>query len=172
MKKFFLLITATLFFASLNTIMPLAEENQTERVKMIDNGSMVKVDYTLTVDGQEIDSSKGRDPLEFEVGKKQMIPGFESAVIGLKKGDKKSFTVSPEDGYGTVNQEAFQEVPKTQLPPDITPEPGMMLSAMSQDGKPFQVKIHEVKDDVLIVDFNHPLAGKELNFEVEVVDVN
>ena len=171
MKKFYLMITTTILFISLNTIMPLAEENQTERVKMIDNGSVVKVDYTLTVDGQEIDSSKDRGPLEFEVGKKQMIPGFEQAVIGLKKGDKKSFKVSPEEGYGSVNDEAFQEVPRSQLPQDVTPEAGMMLSAMSQDGRPFQVKITEVKEESVVVDFNHPLAGKELNFEVEVVDV-
>ncbi len=134
-------------------------------------GSTVKVDYTLTVDGKVVDSSKGHEPLEFKVGGHQVIPGFEKAVLGMKVGEKKSFTVSPEEGYGPVNPKAFQEIPKKQLPPDITPKAGMTLYAQGKDKRPVPVRIKEVKGDVVVIDFNHPLAGKTLNFNIEVVAI-
>jgi FKBP-type peptidyl-prolyl cis-trans isomerase 2 len=138
---------------------------------VVADGKTVKVTYTLTVDGKVMDSSAGRQPLEFKAGAHQMIPGFEKAVMGMKVGEKKSFKVKPEDGYGPVNPKAFQEVPKTQLPAGMTPKAGMTLSAQTKTGQRVPVKIKEVKKDSVVIDLNHPLAGKTLNFDVEVVEI-
>ena len=138
---------------------------------VVADGRTVKVNYTLTVDGKVVDSSKAGQPLEFKEGAHQLIPGFEKAVMGMKAGQKKSFTVKPEDGYGPVNPKAFKEIPKKELPAGITPEAGMTLLAQTQNGQSLPVKIAKVKKDSVVIDFNHPLAGKTLNFEVEVVDV-
>ncbi len=135
------------------------------------DGKTVKVNYTLKVDGKVVDSSEGRQPLEFKEGSHQMIPGFEKAVMGMKAGQKKSFTLKPEDGYGQVNPKAYREIPKKQLPPNVTPKAGMTLVAQGQDGRKMPVRIKEVKKDTVVIDFNHPLAGKTLNFDVEVVEV-
>jgi FKBP-type peptidyl-prolyl cis-trans isomerase 2 len=147
-----------------------AEKDKKEEI-VISEGKAVKVNYTLTVDGKEADSSKGRGPLEFKPGSHQVIPGFEKAVMGMKVGEKKSFKVAPEDGYGPEDPAAKQNVPKNQLPPDITPKAGMMLMAQAKDGRSIPVKIVEVKDDVVVIDLNHPLAGKTLNFDVEVLEI-
>jgi FKBP-type peptidyl-prolyl cis-trans isomerase 2 len=148
-----------------------AEKAKKGAAAVIADGKSVKVNYTLTVDGKVVDSSKGRQPLEFKAGTHQMIPGFEKEVIGMKVGEKKSFKVKPEDGYGPVNPKAYREVPKKQLPAGVTPKAGMTLFAQGQNGQQIPVKIKEVKKDVVVIDFNHPLAGKTLNFDVEVVEV-
>ena len=139
---------------------------------MISEGKSVKVNYTLTVDGTVVDSSKGREPLEFKAGSHQMIPGFEKAVMGMKVGEKKSFKVSPADGYGMEDPRAIQEIPKNQLPAGITPKAGMTLYAQSKTGQRIPVRVVDVKKDVVVMNFNHPLAGKTLNFDVEVVEIN
>jgi len=148
-----------------------AEKEKKDETVVVSEGKTVKVNYTLTVDGKEVDSSKGRGPLEFKVGSHQVIPGFEKAVMGMNAGDKKSVKVGPEDAYGPVDPNAVQNVPKNQLPPEITPKAGMVLSARGKDGQTMPVKIVEVKDDVVVMDFNHPLAGKTLNFDVEVLEI-
>jgi FKBP-type peptidyl-prolyl cis-trans isomerase 2 len=148
-----------------------AEKKKGGKTLVVSEGKSVKVHYTLTVDGKVMDSSNGREPLQFKAGSHQMIPGFEKAVMGMKVGEKKSFKVSPEEGYGLEDPKAIQDVLKTQLPPDITPTAGMTLYAKTKDGKRFPVKIVEVKKDVVVMDFNHPLAGKTLNFDVEVVEI-
>lgn len=148
-----------------------AEKEKKDEAVVVSEGKTVKVNYTLTVDGKEMDSSKGHGPLEFKVGSHQVIPGFEKAVVGLKVGDKKSVKVAPEDAYGPVDPSAIQNISKKQLPPEITPKAGMVLSAHGNDGQTMPVKIVEVKDDVVVVDFNHPLAGKTLNFDVEVLEI-
>ncbi|MEW6109704.1 MAG: peptidylprolyl isomerase [Nitrospirota bacterium] len=148
-----------------------AEKTKKEGAIMVTEGKTVKVIYTLKVDGKVIDSSNGRKPLEFKAGSRQLIPGFEKAVIGMKVGEKKSFKVSPEEGYGPVDAKAMHDIPKNQLPPDIKPSAGMVLSAQSKDGRRIPVRIAEVKKDVVVVDFNHPLAGKTLNFDIEVVEI-
>ena len=170
----------TLFALLLGFIMALsflaassegAEKEKKDEAVVVSEGKTVKVNYTLTVDGKEMDSSKGRGPLEFKVGSHQVIPGFEKAVVGMKAGDKESVKVAPEDAYGPVDPNAVQTVAKNQLPPEITPKAGMVLSAHGKDGQTMPVKIVEVKDDVVVVDFNHPLAGKTLNFDVEVLEI-
>jgi FKBP-type peptidyl-prolyl cis-trans isomerase SlyD len=134
-------------------------------------GKTVKVNYTVTVDGKVVDSSKGREPLTFKAGEGQIIPGFEKAVIGMKAGEKKSFKVSPEEGYGKEDPSAIQNVPKDRLPKGIEPKAGMTLQARTKDGRQIPAKIMEVKKDVVVINLNHPLAGKTLNFDVEVIDV-
>jgi FKBP-type peptidyl-prolyl cis-trans isomerase 2 len=155
------------FFADLSRA---AEEKKAD-VNVVSEGKTVKANYTLTVDGKVEDSSKERGPLEFKVGSNQVIPGFEKALMGMKAGEKKSFKVAPEEAYGPVDPGALQSVPRSQLPPEITPKVGMMLTAAGKDGQSMPVRIVEVKDDVVVMDFNHPLAGKTLDFDVEVVEV-
>jgi FKBP-type peptidyl-prolyl cis-trans isomerase 2 len=164
-----------LFFACFTAVTIAVPAGAAEKTKkgtaVVADGKTVKVNYTLTVDGKVVDSSKGREPLEFKAGAHQMIPGFEKGVMGMKAGEKKSFTVKPEEGYGQVNPKAFQEVPKKKLPADVKPKAGMTLYAQGKEGQPIPVTIKEVKKDVVVMDFNHPLAGKTLNFDVEVVEV-
>jgi len=162
------LIAVLLFSAAFSEA---ADKGKKKGAVKVAEGSTVKVNYTLTVDGKVVDSSKGHEPLEFKVGSHQVIPGFEKAVLGMKVGEKKAFTVSPEEGYGPVNPKAFQEIPRKQLPSDITPKAGMTLMAHGKDNRPVPVRIKEVKGDVVVMDFNHPLAGKTLKFDIEVVEI-
>lgn len=135
-------------------------------------GDKVKIHYTGTLeDGSQFDSSKGRDPLEFQIGSGQVIPGFDKAVEGMAVGDTKSVSIAPEDAYGPRNEQAIQEVPKSALPPELVPVEGMSLQAQSQDQQPIQLTVVEVKDDSITVDANHPLAGKTLNFEISLVAI-
>lgn len=155
---------------------PVAEAPVAAPAPVFSNGpvvdkSEVQVHYTLTVDGKVEDSSEGRPPITFVAGAGQMIPGFDKAVHGMQAGEKKSFDLSPAEGYGEVRPEAFQEVPKDQLPADLKPEAGMTLYAKGPGGQPIPVKISEVRDKTVMVDMNHPLAGKTLHFDIEVVSV-
>jgi FKBP-type peptidyl-prolyl cis-trans isomerase 2 len=149
-----------------------AEKQPNEEVRMVTEGKLVKVIYSLTVDGNVVDSSKEGEPFEFTAGSSQVIPGFEEAIMGMKAGEKKSFQVGPEKGYGEENPKGIQEVPRDKLPADMNPEVGMTLHATMPDGQAIPARITEIKEDIIILNFNHPLAGKTLNFEVEVVDVN
>jgi len=137
----------------------------------IKDGSKVFFDYTLTVDGEVVDSSEGREPLEYTQGQNQIVTGLEKALLGLKAGDEKTVTVSPEEGYGLIDPEALREVPKSSLPPELEPQVGMILGMQGPSGRPLPVKVSEIKEESVIMDFNHPLAGKELNFKVKVVSV-
>lgn len=147
-----------------------AEESVQNEAKVTD-GNTVKVLYTLTVDGDVIDSSIDGEPLKFKVGESEVIPGFESAVKGMKVGEKKSFKLSPVDAYGEIDPDAYQEIPVSDLPAEIIPEAGMTLQAMNPEGQAILVVIKEVKNDAVVMDFNHPLAGKTLNFEIEIVEI-
>jgi peptidylprolyl isomerase len=128
--------------------------------------------YTLTVDDEVIDSSAEGNPMELKVGSGQVIPGFEDAIMGMKVGEKKSFSVEPEDGYGEVNPDAYQEVPLERMPEDLELEVGMVLYTQGPNGQPIPARVDEIHEDVVIMDFNHPLAGKTLNFEVEIVSID
>ncbi len=138
---------------------------------MISEGKIVKFDYVLRVDNQVVDSSEGKTPMEYTHGQKTIIPGLESKLEGLKVGDKKTVIVGPEDAYGVIDQKAIIEVPTAQLGEDINPQVGMKLQMTGASGQPIPGKVVEVKETTVIVDFNHPLAGKELQFEVEIVEV-
>ncbi len=136
-------------------------------------GDKVKVHYkgTLTT-GEQFDSSEGRAPLEFTVGAGQMIAGFDAAIPGMEVGDKKTFTIGPKDAYGERTEEAMIEFPKSNIPPDMKLEPGMRLQLRNQQGQPVPVTVSEVKEEVVILDANHELAGKHLVFDIELVSIN
>jgi len=136
------------------------------------SGDRVKIHYTGTLeDGTEFDSSAGRDPLEFELGSGQVIPGFDKAVEGMAVGDSKSVTIPPEEAYGPRQEQMVQEVPKSALPKEMTPTEGMALQTRSQDGQTIRLTVTAVGEDTITVDANHPLAGKSLNFEIQLVEI-
>jgi FKBP-type peptidyl-prolyl cis-trans isomerase 2 len=131
----------------------------------------VKVHYTGKLTSGEIfDSSLEREPLEFTIGAGQMIPGFDAAVNGMEINEKKSITISAEEAYGPRKEEMMQKVAKDQLPEDMKPEIGQTLVAGSPDGQEMHVIITEINDDNIVVDANHPLAGQELQFDIELVE--
>jgi FKBP-type peptidyl-prolyl cis-trans isomerase 2 len=142
-------------------------------MEQVKNGDTVKVHYhgRLT-DGTTFDTSEGRGPLEFEVGAQQVIKGFDDGVLGMSVGEKKTINIPAEEAYGSASPEKMIEFPRAQFPPDMTPEIGMQLSLRSQDGHDFPVVISEVRDEVVVLDANHPLAGKDLVFDVELVGIN
>ncbi|GGH75011.1 MAG: peptidylprolyl isomerase [Bacteroidetes bacterium] len=132
----------------------------------------VRVHYTGKLNSGEIfDSSVDREPLEFTVGAGQMIAGFDAAVDGMEVNEKKTVTLSPEQAYGPVNQELYHKVERSQLPADLKPEVGQILVAGSPDGREMQVKVHEVQEEAIIIDANHPLAGQELTFDIQLVEI-
>ena len=137
----------------------------------IHNGSKVSFDYTLTVDGKVVDTSQGRGPLEYTQGQGQIIPGLAKELEGLKAGDKKTVVVAPEDAYGPVNPQAFQEVDKSVLKGDQEVKPGMILQVSTPQGQVFPARVAEVKEKTMVLDLNHPLAGKTLMFDVTIVSV-
>lgn len=139
---------------------------------MIEEGKIIKMDYTLTVEGEVVDSSEGKEPLEYTQGQGMIIPGLEKELVGLKAGDKKQVTVAAAEAYGEVNPELLIEIPKDRLQGDIDPQAGMVLQMTASNGQPVAGVVKEVKEAVLLMDFNHPLAGQELNFDVTIVDVN
>ena len=135
-------------------------------------GDTVKIHYTGTLDdGTQFDSSAGREPLQFQLGSGQVIPGFDKAVEGMAVGDQKSVNIPAENAYGHRNEQMIQEVPRSQLPPDLAPEEGMALQAQQPDGNVVSLTVTAVSEDAITVDANHPLAGKALNFDIELVEI-
>lgn len=136
------------------------------------NGDNVKVHYTgKLTSGEQFDSSAGREPLEFTVGAGQMIKGFDAAIPGMAIGDKKTINIPAAEGYGERSEEAVIPFPKENVPADMKLEPGMQLTLSNQYGQPVPVVVIEVKDDVIMLDANHFLAGKELVFDIELVEI-
>jgi FKBP-type peptidyl-prolyl cis-trans isomerase 2 len=134
-------------------------------------GKKVKFDYTLTVDGQVAETTQGKQPLDYTQGQNQLIPGLEKQLEGMKTGEAKKVVLKAEEGYGPVMKEAFREFEKAKLPQDVAPQVGMVLELKDPDGNTFPAVISEVKETSVMLDFNHPLAGKELTFDVKVVSV-
>lgn len=138
----------------------------------VKSGDTVRVHYkgTLT-DGQTFDSSEGRDPLEFTVGSGQIIPGLESAVEGMTVGDKKTVEVPVDQAYGQPDPNAQQAVPRGDIPEDIPLDLGTQLQVQTPQGQVMPVTVVEVTDEQVVLDANHPLAGKDLTFAIEVVEI-
>jgi peptidylprolyl isomerase len=135
-------------------------------------GDVVRVHYTgKLTNGEQFDSSEGREPLEFTVGAGQMIKGFDDAMPGMSVGEKKTINILPGDAYGEKDEQAIIEFPKANIPPDMKLEPGIQLQLRNENGQPFPVTIAEIKDDVVVLDANHKLAGKELVFDIELVEI-
>jgi peptidylprolyl isomerase len=136
-------------------------------------GDNVKVHYKgRLTNGEQFDSSEGREPLAFTVGAGQMIKGFDDAIPGMEVGEKKTINILAKDAYGEKNADAIIEFPKSNIPEDMKLEPGMKLQLQNQAGQPIPVVVSEVKDDVVVLDANHELAGKELVFDIELVRID
>ncbi len=137
----------------------------------VQEGAIVSIEYRLTDEtGKIIDSSEGKEPLTYMHGAGQIVSGLEKELTGLKVGDQKKVQVKPEEGYGLPDPKAFQEIPKEKIPPDAR-KVGAMLMSQSPDGRNVSMRVHQVKDKTVVIDFNHPLAGKTLNFDVKITDI-
>lgn len=140
----------------------------------VKKGDTVKVHYTGTLtDGSEFDSSyKRNEPIQFQSGSGQMIPGFDEAVIGMSIGEKKTINIPSAMAYGEQLTENFLEVSKESFPPEFTFVEGEMVQGKTETGQPLQATILEIKENSVILDFNHPLAGEDLNFDIELVSIS
>lgn len=146
-----------------------AEKPKNDRT--VKDGMMVSLDYTLkSPDGKTIETSKGKEPLKYVHGQKMMIPGLEKELTGMKVGGEKHVTVKPEDAYGKVNPDAIQEVPKEKIPANAL-KVGAVLAARSPEGAVVPMTVREIKEKTVVMDMNHPMAGKTLVFDIKVVDI-
>lgn len=139
----------------------------------VGDDKVVSLDYTLRLDdGEVIDSSSGREPLEFIQGQGQIIPGLEQELYGMEVGDEKAVTVTPEAGYGERQDDRVQTVPSNAFPDDMELEEGMQVRLQdSNSGQVFEAVVEEIEPDGVVLDFNHPLAGETLHFDVKIADV-
>lgn len=142
-------------------------------MSLVKEDSTLKVHYTgKLTDGQVFDSSIERgEPIEFTMGQGQLIPGFEKGLVNMKVNEKKTINIPFSEAYGEPRKELIQEVQKNQLPAEIKPEVGMGLVSQNQNGQEINLVVTEVKDESIVVDGNHPLAGKDLIFDLEVVEI-
>ncbi|MGD2278555.1 MAG: peptidylprolyl isomerase [Candidatus Omnitrophota bacterium] len=137
----------------------------------IEKGKKVTLDYTVSTDGQAVDSSRDRDPFVYVHGEGRILPALAKDLEGMEPGEKKTIIISPEEAYGKRNDSALKEVSRSILPGNVEPETGMLLESKTADGTKSTVRIAEVKKDTIVIDLNHPLAGKTLKFEIEVKSV-
>ncbi len=137
------------------------------------SGDTVQLHYKGTLDdGSVFDSSEGRDPLEFTVGSGQIIPGLDREIAGMKVGDEKTVRIEPEDAYGPSDPAARQTVPRATIPANIPLEVGLQLQAQTENGQTMSVTVVEISDDEVVMDANHPLAGKALTFEIQLTGIS
>jgi peptidylprolyl isomerase len=136
-------------------------------------GNKVKVHYTGKLnDGTVFDTSENREPLEFTLGEGNMIKGFDTAVQGMEVGNNKSVVIPSEEAYGEKRDDMMVDIPIDQVPADIKPEVGMDLSIQNQEGQPMPVKVVNVDPEKITLDANHPLAGQDLTFDINLVDIS
>ncbi len=141
-------------------------------MNQVTGNETVKLHYTGKLnDGQVFDSSIEREPLEVKLGEGRLIPGFEKGLVDMKVNEKKTITIPKEEAYGEVQKELFQKIPNENLPPEIKPEVGMGLVSKNPDGSEHQLRVADVKDGFIIVDANHPLAGQDLTFDLELLEI-
>lgn len=135
-------------------------------------GDEVKFHYTVKLeDGEVVETTRGGEPLSFTVGSERLLPGLEEAILGLKKGDRREVTIPPEKGFGERREELLKEVPKSMFKEGAELLKGAWIELRPAAGPPRLAVIHEVKEDTVVLDFNHPLAGRTLTFDIEIVDV-
>ncbi|MBD0833243.1 FKBP-type peptidyl-prolyl cis-trans isomerase [Aestuariibaculum sediminum] len=141
-------------------------------MSQVKENDTVRVHYTGKLsNGQVFDTSAEREPLEATLGQGLLIPGFEKAIISMEVNEKKTVTIPKEEAYGEIQKELFHKVDNGQLPGDVKPEVGMGLVSKSEDGREHQFRVAEVNEDHIIVDGNHPLAGHDLTFELELIEI-
>ena len=142
-------------------------------MKEIAENDTIALHYKGTLNNGELfDSSEGRDPLQFEVGTGQVIPGFDKAVIGMKVEENKVFTIPADEAYGQMNEELIYQVPKNAIPESLNPTPGQRLVSNLEDGRQIPVTVTEVTEESITLDASHPLAGKDLTFDITIVSVD
>jgi FKBP-type peptidyl-prolyl cis-trans isomerase SlyD len=138
-------------------------------MQMIRNGQKVSLEYTVFLeDGTQVDSNVGEDPLVFVLGSHQVFPALEQALLGLKIGDTKQITLKPEEAYGHVVNDAYREVPLETIPAVYRKE-GAVLGLQDPSGGVYPIRVHQIKGEKVVLDFNHPLAGRSLRFDVKVI---
>jgi peptidylprolyl isomerase len=142
-------------------------------LEKVENGNYISVDYkgTLT-NGEVFDSSEGRQPIEVHMGAGEMIQGFEAQLLGMSLNEKKVFTLTPEEAYGQKNPEMMKIVPRSEIPPDMDLQLGMMVGMITPQGEQIPARVVQLDDANLTMDLNHPLAGESLTFEIEVVGIS
>jgi FKBP-type peptidyl-prolyl cis-trans isomerase 2 len=166
-----MLVLALVSFCLAAAVVHAEESENKEKKTVVEAGSTVGIEYTLTLeDGTQVDSNVGGEALRFEQGSGQIIPGLDKDLIGMEVGETKQVKVSPEEGYGQVNPAAFTEVPVAELPEDGR-APGTMLVAQDDQGRSQRLRVHKVEGDTATLDFNHPLAGQTLVFDVKILEV-
>ena len=139
----------------------------------VKSGDTVRIHYVGSfTDGNQFDSSLEREPLEFVVGAGQIIPGLDQALPGMTEGDRKTVNVPAAEAYGDVNPDARQSIPRAQIPEDVSVEVGTELQMQTQDGRAIPVRVIDADDQSVVLDANHPLAGRDLVFAIELVSVN
>lgn len=164
-------VCCTLLVASAMTTSAQADSQEGGSPMTVSEGKSVSMEYTLTLENKEVlDSNVGGEPLTFTQGSHQIIPGLETALNGMKAGERKQVTVAPEEGYGKIDPQAIQEVPIDQIPPDAR-KVGVQLQGKDGQGRVVHPTVTEVKEQVVVLDFNHPLAGKTLYFDVKILDI-
>lgn len=136
----------------------------------ISNNQVVSMEYEVKVEGNVVDSNVNKEPLEFTFGTGQIIPGLESRIADMREGEEASIVVPANEAYGEYNEEAIQKLPKEQFE-GIELSTGLQLQGQGPDGNPIQVVVKEILDNEVVIDFNHPLAGKELNFNINILSV-
>jgi FKBP-type peptidyl-prolyl cis-trans isomerase SlyD len=171
MRLKLLLLAAVLTVPELGAPALLRSADKAKEEKVVRDGTVVSLQYSLSgEDGKLIESNKGKDPLKYTHGSKQIVPGLEKELAGMKVGGEKRVKVKPEDAYGAVNSKAFQEVPKEQIPADGL-KVGAILAAKGPQGQEIPVRIHQIKEKTVVLDLNHPMAGKTLLFDVKILDI-
>lgn len=142
-------------------------------MQVVKKGDTIKIHYHGTLnDGSIFDSSKQREPLEFEVGSGMVIPGFDDGVMNMKVGDVKTINIPFAEAYGPVQEEMIIDFPRNQFPEDMQPEAGMQLQMSDKSGQNFPVVVVSANDEIVKLDANHPLAGKDLTFELELMEIS
>jgi len=137
----------------------------------VTTGKQVSIEYTLKLEDKSVvDSNVGAEPLTFIQGSHNIIPGLENSLDGMKIGDSKQVTVKPDDAYGSVNKDAVSEIKKEQIPQDAL-KVGAVLQGQNPDGQVIIARVVEIKEDTVLLDYNHPLAGKTLHFDIKILDV-
>ena len=163
MKRF--LFLSTVF------ILTISVSASADTKPTIQNGKQVTLAYKLFVKGTLLESAGYNTPFTYIQGQHQIVPGLEKGLLGLRVGEKKTVRVTPQEAFGFSDPKAFHEIEKDKLPPDIPREKGTLVEARDPKGMARLVKIVEVKEKTIVMDFNHPLAGKELEFQVEVLNI-
>ena len=168
-QRTFQVVLASLVMLTIVASAGWAEEEET---KVIENGNAVSVEYTLKLDdGTVVDTNIDGDPMTYKQGGSEILPTLEAALLGLKVGDVKQVHLTAEEGYGPVNPEGYQEVELSMVPDDAH-KVGTMLMATGPEGEQQPIRVHEVKEETIVLDFNHPLAGQALNFDVKILAID